>query len=105
MISPLLLSTVAIKLLALVAVSCCMCQAATLNVCGQVLQIIGRQPAELASSSYNLLDRSLPRMAARVCFLLEGGRTLPPALNTLMVKTDAAFLHYATVSQVVYHTG
>ncbi len=70
-----------------------------------MLQIVGRQPAELASSSYHLLDRSLPHMAARVCFLLEGGRTLPPVLNSLMKKTDVAFLHDAKLSQVGYHTG
>ncbi len=70
-----------------------------------MLQIVGRQPAELASSSFHLLAYSLPRTAARVCFLLEGGRTLPPVLNTLVKKTDVGFFHSAKVSQVGYHTG
>ncbi len=75
-----------------------------MNACGHVLQIVGRQPAELASSSFFLLVCSLPRMAARVCFLLEGGRSLPPVLNTLMTKPDAEFLRYAKVTQVGYKT-
>ncbi len=79
-----------------------MYQAATLNACGHVLQIVGRQPAELASSSFDLLGRSLTRMAPRVCFLLERGRPLPPVLNTLMRKPDAEFLRYVKVTQVGY---
>ena len=68
--------------------------------CDNELQVLGRQLAELASSDYLLLQSSLPRMAARVCFLLEGSRRLSPALNSLMVKTDAHFLHAAQATQV-----
>ena len=68
--------------------------------CEHEMQVLGRQPAELAFSSYLLLQSSLPRMAARVCFLLENGRRLPPALNSLMVKTDVHFLHSAKATQV-----
>ncbi len=81
-----------------------MCKAATPSVSGHVLQIVGRQPAELALSSVFLLMRSLPRMAARVCFLLEGGCRLPPVLSTLMTQQDAQFLRYANVTQVGYKT-
>ncbi len=41
-------------------------------------------------------------MAARVCFLLEGGHTLPPVLKTLTQKSDARFLYHAKVTQVGY---
>ncbi len=78
--------------------------AAPLNACCHVLQIVGRQRAELASSSFSLLLFRLPRTAARVCFLLEQGLPLPPVLNTLVVKVDAGFSRYAGVTQVGYDT-
>ena len=75
---------------------------APLNACCHVLQIVGRRPAELASSSFRLLSHNLPRSAARVCFVLESGRSLPPALNTLVEQLDAVFLRHAGVTLVGY---
>ncbi len=88
----------------LVTVPYCTGMVATLNACGHVLQLVGRQPAELASSSFRLLVSSLPRAAARVCFLLEQGRPLPPKLNTVLVKGDTVFLRYARVTKVRTNT-
>ena len=68
-----------------------------------MLQVLGRPPAELASSGYHLMECSLPRMAARACFLLEGGRRLPPVLNTLMTKTEVQFIRNAKATQVGHH--
>ncbi len=99
-IPPSVLQSLVASAFYLFVLSCCTCQAANLNACGQVLQVVGRQPARLVSSSFFLLACSLPRMAAGVCFLLERGCALPPVLNTLMKKPDVEFLRYMNVTQV-----
>ena len=61
---------------------------------------MGRQPAELATSSYRLLVHSLTRSSARLCFMMERGLALPHGLNTVLSITDASFLSTADATEV-----
>ena len=63
-------------------------------------QIMGRMPAELTRSSYHLLASSLPRLAARLCLMLERESVLPLKVNTIAKMTDDRFLAYAGISEV-----